>query len=517
MIQQHMMESHENQPRKIVVNTKIINRLEANGKAIVQSEFVEYVNSDGIPGPYTSNSSHEGSKDGDKDKESPESPPAEPRPSLARNAPTDTPDEPEPEPEIHTYKCSKCSYSACTTGSVNKHENIHGVEQDTTQRFLCPSCPHSFDNYHRLINHVQFHAGTSIVRFYHCSHCGFCTNVMSRIEDHLLGKHSDLPFKFEVSQEKVLFQEKMANCPDCRYPFLWPKDFMRHIPTHSRCKPYIATLRTRLQTQGYGDAATARDIIREIFAGYRSSQKKAPGQGRKRSADGSIISHSEPTSVDEDPDSMSVQSEESENSGGNNMAIDKYHCDFCEFGTNHFTILQSHMNTKHPEHAAKFKEPTVAVTPRPKATASKPQRTTPVPLSRASPVSTPESDKASPGPEIRNTYLKGSFKCPHCPYNAKNMKYMWRHQQLHKKVVQEGWKCPYCEYRTEIKKSGTFHLRRYHADMPEKLLPIRSGVTAEEAGTAEGETQRDYAQMRSWAQEYSSPYSTTQSRTTVSI
>jgi len=342
-------------------------------------------------------------------------------------------------------ECSLCSYTCTCKTQLDLHiTEVHRSAQEpvhNVQPYACRLCPWSGSKKEAFERHVAHHRGKHTVRYHTCPYCLFCTTVMSVIEAHLPSTHPGEIFRFEVLQERVVYRQKLFECPACRGLYQWQQDLLCHFRDYHDLELLASYTESTFPEQS---ELTTMSVPKELFNDLLD--RYAAGVGAE-DTDNELVS------TDGAEDSVGLWNVDaiplSQNQAPDVGTVIRFHCSSCDFSSEDFDLFRKHTASHRTSSAVDNED-----------------------------YSSPSSEVGIVPPRsgIRNTY-----HCHLCPFECAKMVHYRRHLEIHERnqSLAEGFRCGYCHFAHYRQNCVKFHLGKYHGDRPIKMSRITDGVEVE--------------------------------------
>ena len=139
----------------------------------------------------------------------------------------------------HINKTYSCRYKICDVKKTSQEELYEHIRSDhPVQRYLCDTCPMSFNNSQTLKRHKVSHNKGS--RAYRCKYCEKRFGTSAHLASHYRTHTGDKPYKCEVCEKKfnqisnlnrhkrTHTGEKCFSCSYCKIKFNHSSSKLRH-------------------------------------------------------------------------------------------------------------------------------------------------------------------------------------------------------------------------------------------------------------------------------------------------
>ena len=333
--------------------------------------------------------------------------------------------------------CDRCSFTCGSEQVLNRHIKVchrSSARSKEQARHFCVECSTSFDDRESFLEHLAHHPGQHLVRYYVCSHCGTDAVDMETMEQHVSSSHAGAVVRFEVVQQRVTYLDNLLDCPLCGAAFRWKDNFVGHVKEYHQMEQVAAYLEHGYQNESCPEKLT---IHREDVVGHSSRNNfhispSNSGSSRYRDLRDASSSFSSPQSVI------------------------VHICCRCTFSTDDIGSYLEH----YKGHFSKS---------RPTGAAVIAKRVEPEPQNNQTTL------------EQRGVKIGGSYACHLCPFKTPKRMFYHRHMAIHERNsgMTDGYRCGYCQFAHPRVQCMKFHLGRYHANRPTKLIRISGGTESE--------------------------------------
>ncbi|XP_043273989.1 zinc finger and BTB domain-containing protein 17-like isoform X5 [Venturia canescens] len=212
-------------------------------------------------------------------------------------------------PRLKSYKCEPCGFKFSSKPKYDRHMNIHNREDDGTINYDCRPCGFQTAYKSKYDRHMKIHSKKKGEESpYHCCPCGYDFPCQSEYDRHMslhVGKHAEsMNYDCEICDEK--FDSK------------WRYD--RHIKTHNRVKPEPVDHEC--------------EICGRHFLGINPFKKHLQSHSDER-----------PHKCDLCGRAFKRLHEMKKHRDIHGESV--YNCDTCDFSSNYWLVLRSHLRSVH--------------------------------------------------------------------------------------------------------------------------------------------------------------------------
>ena len=360
--------------------------------------------------------------------------------------------------------CDRCSFSCGSEQMLHQHIKVchrRSAGRKERARYVCPQCSATSDDREMFLDHLAHHPGQHLLRYYVCSHCGTDAVDMETMEEHVSSSHAGTVLRFEVVRERVTYLDHLVDCPVCGAAFRWKKNFVAHVRNYHRMEQLAEYLEREYLDQTCPEKLSIRrnDVIRQssssdmhdnqnVGAGISGEMEKQPDVGKSANTISPYRYLCETSSAFNSFTSVVV-----------------HICCRCTFSTDdvdsYLDHYKGHFSNAGPVRAAR-----------------------PITIAANSADRKPRSDQRSPEQPIRK--IGGTYACHLCPFKTPKRMFYHRHMAIHERNrgMTDGYRCGYCQFAHPRVHCITFHLGRYHENMPSKIVRISGGIESENVDEA---------------------------------
>lgn len=366
-----------------------------------------------------------------------------------------------------TVTCDRCSFTCDSDVQLKSHSLSGHASPNSGGLFKCKVCKMSTDNKSTFQQHMAYHTGRHIIRYYICPYCKVDTTSMDLVEEHVGDKHPSEAFRFEVLQETIEFLQDLLECPVCKGSFMWKEYFLQHVASVHRLDDLAEHLREHTPGTFPGTVSVPKSLLRNLLPETTDFEDLPP----------------EPTIVSSDDEGSGVGIEGKDQSVGETLSICvqqsstkdgekilQFHCETCNYVSYEYEKYTTHLKT----HSIDKSESLI------KKLLTKPTGPD-EPCAAPTGFEAPRSATAILASNIPAQRTGGLFHCHLCPFQCSKTVHFKRHLAIHARneTLTEGYKCGYCQFAHYRLNCVKFHLGKYHGDLPHKMIRIADGIEIE--------------------------------------